>query len=1198
MKPYKKELVKYAMPMSKFVHLHTHTEYSLLDGLSKIPKLIKAAKDLRMEALAITDHGVMYGAIEFYKTCREAGIKPIIGVETYVAPRSHKSKEGKADTEPYHLTLLAKDYQGYLNLVKLISISHLEGFYYKPRVDKALLREFHEGIIALSGCPAGEFIRSLDNKGIEKAEEVLREYLEIFGEGNFYLELQNHFYDSLVNDKIDPAIKRDLENMGRLQGLTWEAGKKLGKSIGIPLVATNDLHYVKLEDAEAQDALLCIQTAKFISDVDRLRMIDAPSLYLKSSEEMTEAFYGLPEALDCTVKIAEKCNLEIPLGKAQFPFFTTPGSKTPAEYLRDLTFERAKTRLNLTPAQQERLEYELSVIEKKNYSTYFLVVADFVNWAHEHGVITNTRGSAAGSLVLYALGVTNIDPIFYMLPFERFLNPQRPSLPDIDVDLADDRRDEVIQYVMDKYGQDRVAHIVTFGTMMGRAAIRDIGRVLAVPYGEVDRIAKLVPPPHQGFHKPLKDAIKEVPELADLYRTNEQYKKMLDLAVKVESTVRHASVHAAGVVIAPSPLTDFSPLQRETNGEKVVTQYDMFAVEDVGLVKMDFLGIRNLSILGRSVEYVKNNRGVEVDLKGIPLDDKAAFGLLSKGETMGLFQLEGSGMTRYVVELQPTTIFDIMAMVALYRPGPLAIIPEYIERKHNPAKISYFDPRMKAYLERSLGLLVFQDDVLLTVINIAGYSWEEADKFRKAMGKKIPAEMARQRDHFIQGCIQNGMIEKKAEELFALIEPFAAYGFNKAHAASYAMTAYQTAYMKGNFPVEFMAAVMTAESGDSEKIAHAIDECKRLGIVVLPPDINYSKVGFTLEMLKELSKEDLERRLTDIEKGAKLASRSGQGIRFGLSAIKNVGVLAIESILLARKDGEFKSLMDLCSRVDTRLVNRKTLESLIKAGAMDALGTRAGQLLTLDQTLDESHKRNKSKNSGQVSLFEGSEEDVNFEVKLPEVEELPLDQLLIFEKDLLGFYLHEPPFLAKLQQIGGYVSCSVTDLTDEHVGQKLTLGGVITDVKKVLTKKTQAEMAFIKVSDGVSEIECVIFPQTFGTSKEFLYKDAVVLIWGRIDKREDQLSLVVDNTSLFEPDTAQKVDKTVEILVPEGSSVDVLQRINRTLREFPGDSRVTLLLPNGSEGPRRMVLPFSIDPDVGLESQIKKILGEGAFRRV
>ena len=1165
--------------MSKFVHLHNHSEYSLLDGLSKITKMVKACKDLGMDSIALTDHGVMYGAIEFYKECLSAGIKPIIGVEAYVAPRSHKLKEGKADTEPFHLTLLAKNYEGYLNLLKLVSISHLEGFYYKPRIDKGLLKEFHGGLIALSGCPAGEFIRTLDTKGIEKAEEVAKEYLEIFGEGNYFLEIQNHFYNSILESSknLDPNIKSDLENMARLQGVSWEAAKTISSKLGIGTVATNDSHYTKEEDADAQDALLCIQTAKFISDIDRLRMIDTPNLYLKSPDEMSDAFVDFPEAIKNTAKIAGQVRLEINLKKTTFPLFQTPGNQTSMEYLRQLSLKKAGEKLNVTKEVQTRLDYELDIIEYKKLADYFLVFADFLQWAHSQGIITNTRGSAAGSLVLYCLEVTNLNPLDYLIPFERFLTKFRPTMPDIDADLADDRRDEVIEYLMDKYGEDKVVHIVTFGTMMGRAAIRDIGRVMAIPYGEVDRIAKLVPPPHQGFHKALKDAIREVPELADLYRNNEQYKKMLDLAIKVESTVRHASVHAAGILIAPEEITNYVPVQRESNGEKVVSQYDMFsAIEEyggVGLVKMDLLGIRNLSILGRSVEYVKNNRGEDVDLNKIPLGDKKAFELLSKGETMGLFQLEGSGMTRYVVELKPTSIFDIMAMVALYRPGPMAIIPEYIERKHNPSKITYFDPRMKEYLERSLGLLVYQDDVLLTTINIAGYSWEEADKFRKAMGKKNPAEMAKQKDHFVEGCIKNGMSQKKAEDLFALIEPFAAYGFNKAHAASYAMTAYQTAYMKANFTVEFMAAVMTAESGDIEKIAHAIEECKRLGIVVLPPDINFSELGFKIEK-----------------------SKSRQGIRFGLSAIKNVGDLAIKSIIKSRNDGEFKNLMDLCARVDTRLVNRKTLESLIKAGSLDNLGARASQLLILDQCLEQSHKLAKSKASGQVSLF--GEEDEVLSVKMPEVDELPLEQLLIFEKDLLGFYLHEPPYLAKLEQLSGYVSTKISDLADEHIGQKLTLGGVITDVKKVLTKKTQAEMAFVKVSDGVGEIECVVFPATFGICKEFLLRDNVILIWGRIDKREEQLSLVVDNASLFEPETAQKMEKSVEIQVPSGTGVDVLQIINKTLREYPGDVIVSILLPNGGSSPRRMILPFSINPDQELEGQIKELLGEGSFRRV
>ena len=1162
-----------------------------------------------MDSLAITDHGVMYGALEFYKVCKEVGIKPIIGCEMYVAPRSHKSKEGNVDSEPYHLTVLAKNYQGYLNLMKLSSIAHLEGFYYRPRVDKELLKEYSEGLIALSGCPAGEFIRSLDSKDLTKAEEVAKTYLEIFGEGNYYLEIQNHFYSDYIKDpNLDPTVRQDLQNMGLLQEITWVAAKQISEKLGIPIVATNDLHYVKKEDAEAQDALLCIQTAKFLSDIQRLRMIDTPNLYLKSPEEMAEAFKEVPEALENTNKIAEKVNLEIPLGNPRFPMFDIPENesqsassasqkKKPFEYLKELTFEKAKGRFALSEERIQRLEYELSVIEKKNYATYFLVVSDFMSWANEHGVITNTRGSAAGSLVLYALGVTDIDPIFYKLPFERFLNPFRPSLPDIDCDLADDRRDDVIRYVMDKYGEDKVAHIVTFGTMMGRAAIRDIGRVMAIPYGEVDRIAKLVPPPHQGFHKPLSDAIKEVPELNDLYKSDPQYRKLLDLAIKVESTVRHASVHAAGIVIAPEPLTNFTPLQKEANGDKVVTQYDMFGVEEAGLVKMDFLGIRNLSILGRSIEYVRNNKGIEIDLQKIPLDDKKAFALLGRGETMGLFQLEGGGMTKYLMDLKPTTIFDISAMVALYRPGPLHIIPEYIDRKHDPSKISYFDPRMKEYLERSLGLLVYQDDVLLTAINIAGYSWEEVDKFRKAMGKKIPAEMAKQKTHFISGCIKNGMNQKKAEELFALIEPFAAYGFNKAHAASYALVAYQTAYMKANYPVEFMAAVMTAEYGNADKIAHAISECKKMGIVVLPPDVNFSSVGFTIEDLKALSEEDLNRQITDINNQAPLRQGSaGQGVRFGLSAIKNVGISAIESIIKAREQKSVASLYDLCSRVDTRLVNKKTLESLIKAGALDSLGSRAAQLLVLDQCLEEVHKSNRANSNGQASLF-GEDESFSASITLPEVEELPLDRLVAFEKDLLGFYLHEPPYVKKLKGIGGYISHRISEISEEVLKQKVTVGGVIVELKKVLTKKNAAEMAFLKLDDGEGVIECVVFPKTFAESKHFLEKEEVVIITGKADRREDEYSLIVDSISVFNPETAERFfpQTVVEIEFPREADSEVMKRVNSAIRQFPGEVPISILIPSGASF-KKLNLSFTVNLDDGFIQNVEEILGPGAVR--
>ena len=620
----------------------------------------------------------------------------------------------------------------------------------------------------------------------------------------------------------------------------------------------------------------------------------------------------------------------------------------------------------------------------------------------------------------------------------------------------------------------------------------------------------------------------------------------------------------------------------------------MFAVEDAGLVKMDRLGIRNLSILGKAVAFVKENRGIEVDLNKIPLNDKKAFELLSRGETIGVFQMEGSGMTRYLMELKPTNIFDIQAMVALYRPGPMGVIPEYIARKHNPKKISYFEPRMKEYTEQSLGLLVYQDDVLLTAINIAGYTWEEADKFRKAMGKKIPSEMAKQKGKFIEGCVKKGMRRVKAEELFALIAPFAAYGFNKAHAASYAMIAYQTAYMKTNFTVEFMAAVMTCESENVDKIAAAIEECKRLNIVVLPPDCNKSRVGFTLEELQELSKEDLERSLSG-EVGKKVK----QGLRFGLSAIKNVGELAIESIIKERESGEFTSLFDLCSKVDNRLVNRKTLESLIKAGALDKFGSRSAQLLILDQCLEQSHKANKNKLSGQVSLFDADSEEGGVSViKLPDVGELPLEQLLIFEKDLLGFYLHEPPYLAKLQKISELISTKFADLSDEHVGKKIVLGGVITNIKKVITKKTAAEMAFIRISDGVSDIEAVVFPKTFESSKGFLIKDEVVIVNGRIDRREEEISLVIETISVFDPNNLPSPSRFVEIYVPKGTQVAVLQNINKTLRTYPGEVPVTLLLPNGGTELRRLNLPFTISPDPLLEDEIKKLLGTDSFRVV
>lgn len=1186
--------------MSRFVHLHVHTEYSLLDGISKIKKLVKRAKELGMDSLAITDHGSMYGAIEFYKECKEAGIKPIIGCEMYVAPRSHTSKEGKIDADPYHLTVLAKDIVGYKNLLKLVSIAQLDGYYYRPRIDRELIKKYHEGLIALSACPAGEFIRNIENDHLDKAEQVAKDYLELFGEGNYYFEVQRHHWKEHALKVADPKIKKRLLHMQDVEDLTIKAVKELSPKLGIPIVATKDLHYINQKDAEAHDAVLCVQTGKQVIDTDRLRMIDTPEFYLASPEEMAEAYKDLPEALENTVKLAEKVNLEIELGKAYFPVFEIPEGKEANDYLKELTFERAAKRMELDEERTERLNYELEVIRKKNYPTYFLIVADFMNWASDQGILTNTRGSAAGSLVLYALGVTDVDPIFYKLPFERFLNPFRPSLPDIDADLADDRRDDVIRYCMEKYGEEKVAQIVTFGTMLGRAAIRDIGRVLGVPIGDTDRIAKLVPPPKQGFHTSLEQHIKEVPELSQVYVSDPKFKKMIDLAIQVEGTVRHASVHAAGIVIAPTDMTDFAPLQRESKGDKRVIQYDFHAAEEIGLVKMDFLGIRNLSILGRSIDYVKINRGVDVDLKKIPLDDPKAYELLARGETMGLFQLEGAGMTKYLTELKPTTIFDISAMVALYRPGPLSIIPEYIARKRNPQKIEFFDPRMKDYLERSLGLLVYQDDVLLTSIHIAGYNWEEADKFRKAMGKKIPEEMAKQKDKFLKGAVENGLTEERAQELFKLIEPFAAYGFNKAHAASYGLVAYQTAYMKSNYPVEFMAALMTAEYGDTDKIARAIDECKRMGIAVLPPDINYSKVGFTIENIADLPAEQLERAISKAGEG----KDARQAIRFGLSAIKNVGVAAIESILVAREPRPFKNLADMCQRLTGKSSNRKTLESLIKAGALDSFGARAPQILVMDKCLEDAHKAAKLASNGQGSLFDGFAEDqvgIAPELILPSQDEMPFDQLLQFERELLGFYLHEPPYMERVRIIKDFVSYQIRQLHEDEefpADKTHTIGGVIQEVKRIFTKKHNQEMAFVRLFDGTAKVDCVIFPKLFVEVKDLLYEEQVILLTGKFDKREEDFSFLANSVVDFNPDEARRMDLTeVQVEIPRNADSKLLQQVNLALKQYPGSAPISILIPNQTGTTfKKMNLAFTVEAGFELVQNIESLLGPGSVK--
>ncbi|MFZ5845050.1 MAG: DNA polymerase III subunit alpha [Patescibacteria group bacterium] len=1068
--------------MADFVHLHTHSEYSLLDGLGKLDHLIDRAKSFGMDALAVTDHGAMYGSFKFYLKAKAAGIKPIIGVETYVAKRSRFDKEARVDTDPYHLVLLAQNETGYKNLMKLVTHAHLEGYYYRPRVDWELLTKYHEGLICFSACLQGQVPQLLLRNQDAEAERVAAQYAEIFGPDHYFLELQRH-----------PKIPE--------QDAVNEKVVALSRKLGIPLVATNDIHYVDPEDAQAQEILLCVQTQHTILEKGRpLSMIDSPDFYMRSPEEMKGLFLQYPEAIANTVKIAEMCDLTLPVGKWILPDYPLTAAETPETYLRKLVLERAPMRYSsLTPEIEQRIDYELEIITKKGYSTYFLIVQDFVNWAKNRGIAVGPgRGSAAGSVVSYILGITGIDPFFFNLPFERFLNPQRPSPPDIDLDFADDRRDEVIDYVTEKYGSDKVAQIITFGTMEARGAVRDAGRALGMPYAGPDRIAKMIPPGFQGSAMTIDKALIQSPELALAYRTEPETKRLLDVARRLEGVARHASVHAAGVVIADKPLVEYTPLQREARGEKIVTQYDMYTVgeDGVGLLKMDFLGLRNLTILSQALDFIRQVRGEILDLQKIPLNDSKTYRMLGDGETTGVFQLESTGMRRYIKELRPTSVFDLMAMVALFRPGPMQVIPEFIRRKHNPKSVTYPDPRLKDALKQSYGIICYQDDVLLTAINLAGYSWGDADKLRKAVGKKIPSEMKKQKEKFIEGCVKNGLSRAKAEEIFQLIEPFAGYGFNKAHAACYAMIAYQTAYLKANYPVEYMTAVLTAESrantgpARDDKIGSIVSECRRMGIALLPPDINRSHVEFTIEEGK---------------------------VRFGLSAIKNVGTTAIESILSARQvKGKFTTLPDFIGSVDTSRVNRKTLESLIKAGALDAFGSRAAMLSSLDELLEQAHRERRVKAIGQVGLFDdGSLEDKS-NSPLRTLEELPKTQLLAFEKELLGFYLTSHPLEPVLSHLQQANLTPISEITSGRVGERVVVGGIVTRVKRINTKAGNNEMAFVRIEDLTGGIEVVVFPKIYRTTASLWLPDTIVRVAGKIDEKEERLTLLVEEASQIE----------------------------------------------------------------------------------
>jgi DNA polymerase-3 subunit alpha len=1057
-------------PETAFVHLHCHSHYSLLDGLSKIPDLVKTAKRHGMPALALTDHGAMYGAIEFYKECRKHEVNPIIGCEIYMAERTRFDKEHGIDNKRYHLTLLAKNNTGYKNLLKIVSKASMEGYYYKPRADKDLLVEHSEGVICLTGCPGGEFVQHLKNKESQKARDLLQWYIDTFGKENVFVEVMKHeeieWYDqSLVDDLVTIAQEFDQ-----------------------PIVGTWDAHYLHKDDRPAHDTLLAINTN------NKNFKLDGDYSFI-GNEAAWEVFKDIPGAYENTSKLAAMCNIELELGSWVFPKFEVPIGETHESQLKKEVYAGIPIRYGAETLEiTQRIEYELQVIKDKGFSVYMLIVGDLIRFARENNILTNIRGSVAGSIVTYLLGITNVDPLHFKLPFERFLNPERPSAPDIDMDFADNRRDEVIDYAREKYGVEAVAQIGTFGKMLARGVVRDVARALGYPYDTGDRLAKLIPMGSQGFPMTIDRAIEMTPELKEMYTNDQEITEIIDLAKKIEGCARHVSVHAAGVVIAPSRVDDYSPIQLDPKGGKVITQYDMHAVEEAGLIKFDFLGIRNLSILADAIDRVEKIRGIKIPVEEIPIDDKATFEMLARGETMGVFQMSGSGMTRFLKELRPTNIDDINAMVALYRPGPMEVIPEYIKRKYNPLFVKYLDPRLETILDRSFGLIVYQDDVMLIAIHLAGYSWLEADKLRKAMGKKIPELMEEQHEKLMHGFVQHGLSEVKAQELWDLIEPFAAYGFNKAHAASYGQLAYRTAYMKANYPMEYMSAIMSAESGDIERVAEVIAECKRMQFEVMSPDINESFSDFTV-----------------VVENGKVTNK----IRFGLRNIKNFGEEIGRTITKDRKEhGLFKNIEDFLERIQHRNMNKKSLEALIKCGAMDSLGERGHLLHNLEQLL-KFNKEITPANEHQGSLFGGLDSAPKGVLVLENAEAAKMDDILAWEKELLGLYVSGHPlekYADRLEKIDMDIKKIKGTLRN---GVTTVVAGVIEDVKEIMTKKGD-RMAFIRITDMNDTIEGVVFPSLYAEYKRLLESDKVLVIKAKISDRNGERNLIVDTIKLME----------------------------------------------------------------------------------
>ncbi|MCB6993606.1 DNA polymerase III subunit alpha [bacterium 210820-DFI.6.37] len=1161
-----------------FTHLHVHTEYSLLDGAARIRDLVARVKALGMESIAITDHGVMFGVIDFYRECKNNGIKPVIGCEVYTAARTMEDKDADKDKYQGHLVLLAENNQGYQNLIKIVSEGFTRGFYYKPRVDKELLRQHSEGIIALSACLAGDVQRKLMNRDYEGAKNEALALREIFGDNNFFLELQDQGLEE------EAAILPDM--------------LRLHEETGIPFVATNDVHYVKQEDAKAHDVLLCIQTAATIEEEDRMRFPN-DQFYLKSEEEMRKIFANLPEACDNTAKIAERCDVTFEFGHLHLPEFKAPEGKSNQRYLRELCetglADRYGNQLDADwDSLKGRLEYELSTIEKMGYVEYFLIVWDFINYAKEHKIMVGPgRGSAAGSIVAYVLKITDIDPIRYNLIFERFLNPERISMPDIDIDFCYERRQEVIDYVIEKYGEDKVSQIITFGTMKAKAAVRDVGRVLNVGYAETDAIAKAIP---FNLKMTIDKALSMNPELKASYENDEKVRQVLDMARAIEGMPRHASTHAAGVVISKKSIDEYVPLYLSDKG--VSTQFTMTTIEELGLLKMDFLGLRNLTVIRDALEMIEENHGRVIDFASMTYDDAATYELIAKGNTQGVFQLESGGMTQFMKNLKPDCFEDIVAGVALYRPGPMASIPTYIENKKHPDQIQYIHESLEPILSVTYGCLIYQEQVMQIVRDLGGYSYGRSDLVRRAMGKKKMDVMLKEKEYFIHGktdeegnieiagCVRNGIPEAIAEEIFNQMVGFAEYAFNKSHAAAYAVIAYETAYLKQYYPVEFMAALMTSVMGDAGSIAKYIRNCTEMGIEVLPPDIN--------------------------ESGKKFTVRDGK-IRFGLLGVKNVGEGAIDAIIKAREEkGLPKDIFQFISNVDIHEVNKKAVESLIKAGALDSLNENRAAHMSVYESLIESAQNDSRKNlEGQMSLFQLNAEQMEAETaaaRLPRVNNFSREILSSMEKEMLGVYISDHPLKDYEQQIEKLIDVTAEDLAhaadQEETGEtpaagtvvfdgmRATMAGIITGKKQLVTKNNKM-MAFVDMEDLYGNVEVVVFPNVYERSSRLIQEDSLVIVKGTINFKEGELPKLLANEVLDLREASQgarlAAQKPVKIRIPDNLE-NGIERIREILIQHKGNTPVIIYL--GTTGKAMKTKPdLWVSADEAFQEKVEALIG-------